>query len=177
MIVRLFKKRWGAVVLVVAVVLSLGMNGKREVKRYSLSEDFYWRYGPYVQTEGPFRALRFSAKDSAVRSVTLTGDDEHYYQFYYDTTSSNPRVFVVYGDEDDPLSKYVQFEGCPLIEVASRWGDGADYEYSFSDIDDEGIRYYFVTGYYYLDTIMDTILKLPPHEDTIVRHYYWKYLF
>ena len=163
--------------LMVAVALSLGMKGTGDVKRYRLSEDFYWENGPYVQTEGPYHALRFLAKDSTVRSVILTGDDEHYYQFYYDTTSSNPRVFVVYGDEEDPLSKYVQFEGYPLIEVASRWGDGADYEYSFSDIDDEGIRYYFVTGYYYLDTIMDTILNLPPHEDTIVRHYFWKDLF
>ena len=177
MIIRHFEKRLGAMVLVVAVALLLGMNGPGDVKRYRLSEDFYWEYGPYVQTEGPFRALRFSAKDSTVRSVILTGDDEHYYQFYYDTTSSNPRVFVVYGDEEDPLSKYVQFEGYPLIEVASRWGDGADYEYSFSDIDDEGIRYYFVTGYYHLDTIMDTILNLPPHEDTVVRHYFWKDLF
>ena len=177
MIIRHFEKRLGAMVLVVAVALLLGMSGTGEVKRYRLSEDFYWGYGSYVQTEGPFRALQFSAKDSTVRSVILTGDDEHYYQFYYDTTSSNPRVFVVYGDEEDPLSKYVQFEGYPLIEVASRWGDGADYEYSFSDIDDEGIRYYFVTGYYHLDTIMDTILNLPPHEDTVVRHYFWKDLF
>ena len=177
MIIRLFKKGLGAMVLVVAVALSLGMNVTGEVKRYRLSEDFYWGDGPYVQTEGPFRALRFSAKDSSVRFVTLTGDDEHYYQFYYDSTSSNPRIFVVYGDEEDPLSKYIQFEGYPLIEVASRWGNGADYEYSFSDIDEEGIRYYFVTGYYYLDTVMDTILNLPPHEDTVIRHYFWKDLF
>ena len=177
MIVRLFKKRLGAMVLVVAVALLLGMSGTGEVKRYRRAEDFYWGYGSYVQTEGPFRAFQFSAKDSTVHSVTLTGENEHYYQFYYDTTSSNPRVFVVYGDEEDPLSKYIQFEGYPLIEVASRWGDGADYEYGFSDIDDEGIRYYFVTGYYYLDTIMDTILNIPPHEDTIVRHYFWKDLF
>ena len=84
--------------LVVAVALSLGMKGTGDVKRYRLSEDFYWRYGPYVQTEGPYHALRFSAKDGTVRSATLAEGDEHYYRFYYDTTSSDPQVFVVYGD-------------------------------------------------------------------------------
>lgn len=157
------------------VALSIGMTRPREVKRYSLPFDFYVGYdGSYVQTEGPFRVLRFSAKDGTVRCDTLAEGDEHYYRFYYDTTSSDPQVFVVYGDEEDPLSQYVKFDGFPLIEVASTWGDGTDYIYSFSDIDDGGIRYYYVTGYYHLDIAADTILNLPPHEDTLVSYYQWK---
>ncbi len=161
----------------VTIALSFGLTRSGEVKRYSLPFDFYVGYGPYAQTEGPFQVLRLSPKDGTFRCVTLTEGDEHYYRFYYDTTSSDPQVFVVYGDEEDPLSLYVKYDGYPLIEVASTWGDGADYIYSFSDIDDEGIRYYYVTGYYHLDTVADTILNLPPHEDTIIRHYFWKSLF
>ena len=174
MIVRVLKKKWGLMSLVVLVVLSLGMTKPRAVKRYSLPFDFHVGYGPYAQTEGPYRALQFSPKDGTFRCVTLAEGDKHYYQFYCDTTSSNPQVFVVYGNEEDPQSQYVKFDGYPLIEVASRWGDGADYEYSFSDIDEVGIRYYYVTGYYHLDTLADTILHLPPHEDTIVGFYQWK---
>ena len=174
MIVQFFKKRWGAALLVLVVVLSLGMTRPREVRRYSLPFDFYVGYGPYAQAEGPFRALRFSPKDGTVRCVTLAEGDGHYYRFYYDTTSSAPQVFVVYGDEEDPLSQYVKYDGYPLIEVASAWGDGPDYIYSFSDIDDVGIRYYHVTGYYHLDTVADTILNLPPHEDTLVSYCQWK---
>jgi hypothetical protein len=168
------KKWWGMVAVVVLVALSLGMTITKGAKRYSLPFDFYWGNGPYVQTEGPFCALRFSAKDSTFRYVVLTDDDEHYYRFYYDTTTSNPRVFVVYGDEEDPLSQYIKIGGYSYIEVASSWGDGPDYIYSFSDVDDEGIRYYYVTGYYYLDTVADTILNLPPHEDTVISYYRWK---
>ena len=197
MVVQLIIKKWGALALVLVVALSIGMTRPREVKRYSLPFDFYVGYdGRYAQTEGPFRVLRFSAKDGTVRCDTLAEGDEHYYRFYYDTTSSDPQVFVVYGDEEDPLSQYVKFDGClfeedcfregitlsqyvkfdgfPLIEVASTWGDGTDYIYSFSDIDDGGIRYYYVTGYYHLDTATDTILNLPPHEDTLVSYYQWK---
>lgn len=172
--IRFFQKKWGVVVLVVAVALSLGMIRPNEVKRYGLPFDFYVGYGPYAQTVGPFQVLRLSPKDGTVRCVTLAENDEHYYRFYYDTTSSNPQVFVVYGDEEDPLSLYVKYDGYPLIEVASTWGDGPDYIYSFSDIDSEGIRYYYVTGYYYLDTVADTILNLSPHEDTLVGFYRWK---
>lgn len=172
--IRFIKKKWGALALFVVVALSLGMIGPGEVERYSLPFDFYVGYGPYAQTKGSFRVLRFSAKASTVRCVTLAEGDEHYYRFYYDTTSSDPQVFVVYGGEEDPLSLYVKYDGFPLIEVASTWGDGADYIYSFSDIDDGGIRYYYVTGYYYLDTVVDTILSLPPHEDTLVSYCQWK---
>ena len=175
MMVQLIKKKWGALALVVIVALSIGMTRPREVKRYSLPFDFYVGYdGRYAQTEGPFRVLRLSPKDGTVRCDTLAEGDEHYYRFYYDTTSSDPQVFVVYGDEEDPLSLYVKYDGYPLIEVASTWGDGPDYIYSFSDIDSEGIRYYYVTGYYYLDTVADTILNLSPHEDTLVGFYRWK---
>ena len=175
MVVQLIIKKWGALALVVIVALSIGMTRPREVKRYSLPFDFYVGYdGRYAQTEGPFRVLRFSAEDRTVRFDTLAEGDEHFYRFYYDTTLSDPQVFVVYGDEEDPLSQYVKFDGFPLIEVASTWGDGTDYIYSFSDIDDGGIRYYYVTGYYYLDTVADTILNLPPHEDTLVSYYQWK---
>ena len=173
--VQLIKKKWGALALVVIVALSIGMTRPREVKRYSLPFDFYVGYdGRYAQTEGPFRVLRLSPKDGTVRCDTLAEGDEHYYRFYYDATSSDPQVFVVYGDEEDPLSLYVKYDGYPLIEVASTWGDGPDYIYSFSDIDSEGIRYYYVTGYYYLDTVADTILNLSPHEDTLVGFYRWK---
>lgn len=175
MMVQLIKKKWGALALVVIVALSIGMTRPREVKRYSLPFDFYVGYdGRYAQTEGPFRVLRLSLKDGTVRCDTLAEGDEHYYRFYYDATSSDPQVFVVYGDEEDPLSLYVKYDGYPLIEVASTWGDGPDYIYSFSDIDSEGIRYYYVTGYYHLDTGADTILNQPPHEDTVVSFYRWK---
>ena len=175
MMVWFFRKKWRALSLVLVVALSLGMIRPREVKRYSLPFDYYVGYdGRYAQTEGPFSVLQFSAKDGTVSCSTLVEGDEHYYRFYYDTTSYDPQVFVVYGDEEDPLSKYVKYDGFPLIEVASTWGDGADYIYSFSDIDDRGIRYYYVTGYYHLDTVEDTILKLPPHEDTLVSFYQWK---
>ena len=175
MMVRFFRKKWRALSLVLVVALSLGMIRPREVKRYSLPFDFYVGYdGRYAQTEGPFSVLQFSAKDGTVSCSTLVEGDEHYYRFYYDTTSYDPQIFVVYGDEEDPLSKYVKYDGFPLIEVASTWGDGADYIYSFSDIDDRGIRYYYVTGYYHLDTVEDTILNLPPHEDTLVSFYQWK---
>ena len=175
MMVQLIKKKWGALALVVIVALSIGMTRPREVKRYSLPFDFYVGYdGRYAQTEGPFRVLRLSPKDGTVRCDTLAEGDEHYYRFYYDATSSDPQVFVVYGDEEAPLSLYVKYDGYPLIEVASTWGDGPDYIYSFSDIDSEGIRYYYVTGYYYLDTVADTILNLSPHEDTLVGFYRWK---
>ena len=175
MMVQLIKKKWGALALVVIVALSIGMTRPREVKRYSLPFDFYVGYdGRYAQTEGPFCVLRLSPKDGTVRCDTLAEGDEHYYRFYYDATSSDPQVFVVYGDEEDPLSQYVKYDGYPLIEVASTWGDGPDYIYSFSDIDSEGIRYYYVTGYYYLDTVADTILNQPPHEDTLVGFYRWK---
>ena len=172
--IRFFQKKWGVVVLVVAVALSLGMIRPNEVKRYGLPFDFYVGYGPYAQTVGPFQVLRLSPKDGTVRCDTLAEGDEHYYRFYYDATSSDPQVFVVYGDEEDPLSLYVKYDEYPLIEVASTWGDGPDYIYSFSDIDSEGIRYYYVTGYYYLDTVADTILNLSPHEDTLVSYYQWK---
>lgn len=173
--VRFFRKKWRALSLVLVVALSLGMIRPREVKRYSLPFDFYVGYdGRYAQTEGPFSVLQFSAKDGTVSCSTLVEGDEHYYRFYYDTTSYDPQIFVVYGDEEDPLSKYVKYDGFPLIEVASTWGDGADYIYSFSDIDDRGIRYYYVMGYYHLDTVEDTILNLPPHEDTLVSFYQWK---
>ena len=175
MMVWFFRKKWRALSLVLVVALSLGMIRPREVKRYSLPFDFYVGYdGRYAQTEGPFSVLQFSAKDGTVSCSTLVEGDEHYYRFYYDTTSYDPQVFVVYGDEEDPLSKYVKYDGFPLIEVASTWGDGADYIYSFSDIDDRGIRYYYVMGYYHLDTVEDTILNLPPHEDTLVSFYQWK---
>ena len=175
MMVWFFRKKWRALSLVLVVALSLGMIRPREVKRYSLPFDFYVGYdGRYAQTEGPFSVLQFSAKDGTVSCSTLVEGDEHYYRFYYDTTSYDPQIFVVYGDEEDPLSKYVKYDGFPLIEVASTWGDGADYIYSFSDIDDRGIRYYYVTGYYHLDTVEDTILNLPPHEDTLVSFYQWK---
>ena len=174
MIIRFSQKKRGVVSLVVAVALSLGMIRPSEVKRYSLPFDFYVGYGPYAQTVGPFQVLRLSPKDGTVHCATLAEGDEHYYRFYYDTTSSDPQVFVVYGDEEDPLTQYVKYDGYPLIEVASTWGDGADYIYSFSDIDDGGIRYYHVKGYYYLDTAVDTILRLPPHEDTLVIFYQWK---
>ena len=175
MMVWFFRKKWRALSLVLVVALSLGMIRPREVKRYSLPFDFYVGYdGRYAQAEGPFSVLQFSAKDGTVSCSTLVEGDEHYYRFYYDTTSYDPQVFVVYGDEEDPLSKYVKYDGFPLIEVASTWGDGADYIYSFSDIDDRGIRYYYVTGYYHLDTVEDTILNLPPHEDTLVSFYQWK---
>ena len=174
MIIQFFKKGGGALALVVAVVLSIGMTRPREVKRYSLPFDFYVGYGPYAQTEGPFRVLQFSAADRTFRCVTLEEGDEHYYRFYYDTTYSVPRVLVVYGDEEDPLSQYVKYDGYPFIEVASSWGDGPDYIYSFSDIDEVGIRYYYVTGFYHMDTVADTILNLPPHEDTLVSYYHWK---
>lgn len=164
----------GALALVLVVALSFGMVRPQEVKRYNLPFDFYVGYGPYAQTGGPFRVLRFSAEDRTVRFDTLAEGDEHYYRFYYDTTSYDPQVFVVYGNEEDPLSLYVKYDGYPLIEVASTWGDGTDYIYSFSDIDDGGIRYYYVTGYYHLDTAADTILNLPPHEDTLVSYYQWK---
>ena len=143
MVVQLIIKKWGALALVVIVALSIGMTRPREVKRYSLPFDFYVGYGPYAQTGGPFRVLRFSAEDRTVRFDTLAEGDEHYYRFYYDTTSYDPQVFVVYGNEEDPLSLYVKYDGYPLIEVASTWGDGTDYIYSFSDIDDGGIRYYY----------------------------------
>lgn len=175
MMVRFFRKKWRALSLVLVVALSLGMIRPREVKRYSLPFDFYVGYdGRYAQTEGPFSVLQFSAKDGTVSCSTLVEGDEHYYRFYYDTTSYDPQIFMVYGDEEDPLSKYVKYDGFPLIEVASTWGDGADYIYSFSDIDDRGIRYYYVMGYYHLDTVEDTILNLPPHEDTLVSFYQWK---
>ena len=175
MMVWFFRKKWRALSLVLVVALSLGMIRPREVKRYSLPFDFYVGYdGRYAQTEGPFSVLQFSAKDGTVSCSTLVEGDEHYYRFYYDTTSYDPQVFVVYGDEEDPLSQYVKFDGFPLIEVASTWGDGTDYIYSFSDIDDGGIRYYYVMGYYHLDTVEDTILNLPPHEDTLVSFYQWK---
>ena len=175
MMVWFFRKKWRALSIVLVVALSLGMIRPREVKRYSLPFDFYVGYdGRYAQTEGPFSVLQFSAKDGTVSCSTLVEGDEHYYRFYYDTTSYDPQVFVVYGDEEDPLSKYVKYDGFPLIEVASTWGDGADYIYSFSDIDDRGIRYYYVMGYYHLDTVEDTILNLPPHEDTLVSFYQWK---
>lgn len=175
MMVWFFRKKWRALSLVLVVALSLGMIRPREVKRYSLPFDFYVGYdGRYAQAEGPFSVLQFSAKDGTVSCSTLVEGDEHYYRFYYDTTSYDPQIFVVYGDEEDPLSKYVKYDGFPLIEVASTWGDGADYIYSFSDIDDRGIRYYYVTGYYHLDTVEDTILNLPPHEDTLVSFYQWK---
>ena len=174
MIISFFKNKLGALALVLVVALSFGMVRPQEVKRYNLPFDFYVGYGPYAQTGGPFRVLRFSAEDRTVRFDTLAEGDEHYYRFYYDTTSYDPQVFVVYGNEEDPLSLYVKYDGYPLIEVASTWGDGADYIYSFSDIDDGGIRYYYVTGYYHLDTVEDTILNLPPHEDTLVSFYQWK---
>ena len=174
MIISFFKNKLGALALVLVVALSFGMVRPQEVKRYNLPFDFYVGYGPYAQTGGPFRVLRFSAEDRTVRFDTLAEGDEHYYRFYYDTTSYDPQVFVVYGNEEDPLSLYVKYDGYPLIEVASTWGDGADYIYSFSDIDDGGIRYYYVTGYYYLDTVADTILNLPPHEDMLVSYYQWK---
>ena len=174
MIISFFKNKLGALALVLVVALTFGMVRPQEVKRYNLPFDFYVGYGPYAQTGGPFRVLRFSAEDRTVRFDTLAEGDEHYYRFYYDTTSYDPQVFVVYGNEEDPLSLYVKYDGYPLIEVASTWGDGADYIYSFSDIDDGGIRYYYVTGYYYLDTVADTILNLPPHEDMLVSYYQWK---
>lgn len=174
MIISFFKNKLGALALVLVVALSFGMVRPQEVKRYNLPFDFYVGYGPYAQTGGPFRVLRFSAEDRTVRFDTLAEGDEHYYRFYYDTTSYDPQVFVVYGNEEDPLSLYVKYDGYPLIEVASTWGDGTDYIYSFSDIDDGGIRYYYVTGYYHLDTAADTILNLPPHEDTLVSYYQWK---
>ena len=175
MIISFFKNKLGALALVLVVALSFGMVRPQEVKRYNLPFDFYVGYdGRYAQTEGPFSVLQFSAKDGTVSCSTLVEGDEHYYRFYYDTTSYDPQVFVVYGNEEDPLSLYVKYDGYPLIEVASTWGDGADYIYSFSDIDDGGIRYYYVTGYYHLDTVEDTILNLPPHEDTLVSFYQWK---
>ncbi len=120
-------------------------------------------------------AIELTSKDTTIGCVSLGGENEP--ELYYDTTSLNPKVFISIGMEEDPIKKYVQYDNYPLIEVASFWGDGADYEYCFSEIDNEIISYYNVVAYYYLDTITDIILNVPPHEDSVMNSFYLKDLF
>ena len=132
-------------------------------------------HSSYKRVSNRVIAIVLTSKDSTIGCVSLGGENEP--ELYYDTTSLNPKVFISVGMEEDPIKKYVQYDNFPLIAVASFWGDGADYEYCFSEIDNEIISYYHVVAYYYLDTITDTILNVPPHEDTIITKFYLTDLF
>lgn len=137
--------------------------------------DLYSNHSSYKRVSNRMIAIELTSKDTTIGCVSLGGENEP--KLYYDTTSLNPKVFISIGMEEDPIKKYVQYDNYPLIEVASFWGDGADYEYCFSEIDNEIISYYNVVAYYYLDTITDIILNVPPHEDTVMNSFYLKDLF
>lgn len=138
-------------------------------------DDLYSSHSSYIRVSNTTKAIELASNGTAIGCVSLGGENET--ELYYDTSSLNPKVFISVGMEEDPIKKYVQYNNYPLIEVASFWGDGADYEYCFSEIDNLKISYYYVTAYYYLDTIMDTILNVPPHEDTVITTFYLTDLF
>ena len=173
-------------IIAVLLLLIFGATMKKDnndIKIYRITPEslgdlysnLYSNHSSYKRVSNRVIAIVLTSKDSTIGCVSLGGENEP--ELYYDTTSLNPKVFISVGMEEDPIKKYVQYDNFPLIEVASFWGDGADYEYCFSEIDNEIISYYHVVAYYYLDTITDIILNVPPHEDSVMNSFYLKDLF